>query len=258
MLWLVDSSLDEAATFVFISCPNYLWIATRPGLGAFELPNESILGSRVAVARFPNIGPVREGQIWQDYSYHFGFIYQKLKESTQARTVLENTIRIDPRPICANEARSRAGMKDLTFSVHSRLTYWLPAILAAILISILSTHYFAAEHTSRIIIPALHWLFPWASNQWLHIMHVGIRKMAHVTEFGVFSVLVFRGVRGGQTGWRLSWALTTLGIAATYAGLDEWHQSFVRLRQSSPRDAAIDILGAVLAQSIVWWYAKQK
>ncbi len=89
-------------------------------------------------------------------------------------------------------------------------------------------------------------------------MHVGIRKMAHVGEFGLFSVLVLRGVRAGQTGWRLSWALATLGIAAAYAGLDEWHQSFVRLRQSSPRDAAVDILGAILAQSIVWWYTKQK
>ena len=178
--------------------------------------------------------------------------------STQARTVLENTIRIAPRPVCANAARSSAGTKDLALSPHSHLTYWFPAILAATLISLFSTHYFAAEHTSRIIIPALHWFFPWAANQWLNVIHVGIRKMAHLGEFGLFSVLVFRGVRAGQTGWRLSWALATLGIAAAYAGLDEWHQSFVRLRQSSPRDAVIDILGAILAQSIVWWYAKQK
>ena len=147
-------------------------------------------------------------------------------------------------------------MKDLTFSAESRLNYWLPAILVAILISMFSTHYFAGEHTSQIIIPALQWLFPWASTQWLHLMHFAIRKMAHVAEFGVFSVLVFRAVRASQPGWRLSWAFTTLTIAASYACLDEWHQSYVRLRQSSPRDAAIDIFGAILAQSIIWWYAK--
>ena len=89
-------------------------------------------------------------------------------------------------------------------------------------------------------------------------MHIGIRKVAHVTEFGVFSALVFRGVRAGQTGWRLNWALTTLVIATTFASLDEWHQSFVPLRQSSSRDVAIDTLGAILAQSIVWWYATRR
>lgn len=140
----------------------------------------------------------------------------------------------------------------MTFSFQSRLNYWLPAIFAAILISGLSTRYFAEEHTSRIIIPALHWLFPWASRRALNLMHFGIRKLAHVTEFGVLSAVVFRGVRAGRTGW--SWALVTLVIAAAYAVLDEWHQSFVPLRQSSPRDVAIDIFGTLFAQAVVWWY----
>ncbi len=240
----------------FISCPNCLRISKR--LRLEHLPNDPFSDREYLLRGSPILVQCARDKPWQDYSYHFAFICQKLEASTQARTVLENTIRTDPRRICTNEAHSRTGTKDLAFTPHSRLTYWFPAILAAILISLFSTHYFAAEHTSRIIIPALHWLFPWASNQWLHFMHAGIRKMAHVGEFGLFSVLVFRGVRADQAGWRLNWALTTLGIAAAYAGLDEWHQSFVRLRQSSPRDAAIDVLGAILAQSIVWWYAKQK
>ena len=89
----------------------------------------------------------------------------------------------------------------------------------------------------------------------LRLMHVGIRKMAHVTEFGLFSITVFHGIRGGRSGWRFRWALATLVIAVTYAGLDEWHQSFVPVRQASARDVAIDALGAVLAQVLVWAYA---
>jgi len=65
-------------------------------------------------------------------------------------------------------------------------------------------------------------------------MHVGIRKLAHVVEFAAFSVTVFRGVRAGRSGWRWSWALTTLVVAVAYASLDEWHQSFVPLRQATP------------------------
>ena len=136
-----------------------------------------------------------------------------------------------------------------------RIRYWIPAICVAILISLFSTHYFSGEKTARVIIPLLHWLFPAATPRMLRLMHVGIRKMAHVTEFGLFSVTVFHGIRGGRSGWRFRWALATLVTAVTYAGLDEWHQSFVPVRQASARDVAIDALGALLAQVLVWAYA---
>lgn len=87
-------------------------------------------------------------------------------------------------------------------------------------------------------------------------MHTLIRKLAHVTEFGLFSVAVFYGVRGDRSGWRLKWALYTLLIAVTYAGLDEWHQSFVPQRDPRVRDVVIDAIGALLAQVLVWVYAK--
>ena len=136
-----------------------------------------------------------------------------------------------------------------------RLEYWVPAILVALLISLFSTQYFSSEHTARIIYPLLRWIFPAASPRWLHEAHVVIRKLAHVLEFGVFSVTVFRGVRGGRPGWRLDWAVTTFFIALAFAALDEWHQSFVAVRHASIRDVAIDTLGAVLAQILVWAYA---
>lgn len=141
---------------------------------------------------------------------------------------------------------------------YNRFKYWIPAILVAILISIFSTRYFTVEQTGRIIFPVLHWVFPWASHRALHLMHVGIRKSAHVTEFGIFSITVFRWVRAGRSGWRFNWALATLVIAVLYAALDEYHQSFVPLRHATPRDVAIDTFGALLAQSVVWWYAARK
>jgi VanZ family protein len=138
----------------------------------------------------------------------------------------------------------------------SRLKYWLPAIGVAIMISLFSTHYFSGEQTGRVIIPILRWLFPSASNHMLHLMHVGIRKAAHVTEFAIFSIAVFHGIRAERYGWRLDWAILTLLIAVSYAGLDEWHQSFVPVREARFRDVLIDSFGAVLAQGYVWAYAK--
>jgi len=128
----------------------------------------------------------------------------------------------------------------------------------ATITSIFSTHYFSYEKTGRVFIPILHWLIPRANSHTLYLLHVGIRKLAHVTEFGVFSVTIFHGIRGSSTGWRLSWALATLAIAATYAGLDEWHQSFVPMREARLRDVLIDTFGALLAQSLVWIYARAK
>lgn len=136
-----------------------------------------------------------------------------------------------------------------------RLKYWIPAICVAVLISLFSTHYFSAAQTARVIIPILRWFFPSASPHALHLMHVGIRKLAHITEFGVFSIAVFHGVRAERHGWNLKWAAITLLIAVSYAGLDEWHQSFVPVREARVRDVLIDSTGALLAQIFVWGYA---
>jgi VanZ family protein len=140
--------------------------------------------------------------------------------------------------------------------MFSRLSYWIPAIGLAILISVFSTQYFSSEHTSHLILPVLRWLFPSATAHTLRLLHVGIRKAAHITEFGVFSVAVFHGVRGDRQGWRPEWALVTLFIAVCYAGLDEWHQSLVPMREARLRDVLIDSTGAVLAQALVRGYLK--
>jgi VanZ like family len=142
--------------------------------------------------------------------------------------------------------------------VGRTLRYWLPVILAAAVISLLSTQGFGESHTSKVIIPILHWLFPSASFHMLHLMHMGIRKLAHLAEYSVLSILLFRALRAGRAGWRLSWALLTLLIVALYASLDEIHQIFVFGRGPAVHDVAIDIFGASLAQVLVWWYATRK
>jgi VanZ family protein len=139
--------------------------------------------------------------------------------------------------------------------VNHRFRYWIPAICVAVLISVFSTYYFSGEKTAHWIIPILHRIFPFASHHTLDRMHTLIRKLAHVTEFGTFSIAIFHGIRGPRKGWRLDWAVYTLLIAVAYAGLDEWHQSFVPLREPRVRDVIIDSVGALLAQVLVRVYA---
>lgn len=136
-----------------------------------------------------------------------------------------------------------------------RLKYWLPAIAWAIWISWASSDMFSASHTSRFIIPVLHWLLPHASAETLEELHFLIRKTAHLTEYFVFSCLLLRGMRGEQRGWRIRWALAAMAMAAGYSALDEFHQSFVPSRTASPWDSALDTTGAAAAQFVLWlWF----
>ena len=133
---------------------------------------------------------------------------------------------------------------------------WLPAIAWAGVISSLSTDIFSSEHTSRFIIPVLRWLFPHWSNDTLELMHGIIRKSAHVTEYFIFSIFLLRAIRGKNREWTLRWAVWAVVIAAGYAALDEFHQSFVPSRTASPWDALIDTVGASAAQAVLWlWHS---
>ena len=133
-----------------------------------------------------------------------------------------------------------------------RLSLWLPAIAWAILISLASTDTFSSTHTSRYILPILHWLFPVAGPETLERLHFFVRKSAHFTEYFIFGLLLMRAVRGQNQGWQLRWAIWALLIAAGYSALDEFHQSFVPSRTASPWDSLLDTTGATVGQIVLW------
>lgn len=130
------------------------------------------------------------------------------------------------------------------------LKRWWPALAWAVAISGFSTGAFTAEHTSRIIIPILHWLLPYAAKSTLYQLHFYIRKCAHFTEYFILSLLVLRGIRAGRPGTRFAWALVVIAIVACYASLDELHQRFVPGRTPAIHDVLIDTTGGVAAQLV--------
>jgi VanZ family protein len=139
-----------------------------------------------------------------------------------------------------------------------RLRHWLPALLWASLITSFSTDTFSKEHTSRVILPVLHWLLPYASDATLDILHIVIRKCAHVFEYFVFGVLLFRAIRTPARGWNARWAGIAVLVAAVFAASDEFHQSFVPSRGPSVWDALLDTAAAAAAQLILWlWWRRR-
>ena len=140
-----------------------------------------------------------------------------------------------------------------------RVKYWLPAFAWASVISVLSTDTFSSEHTSRFIFPVLRWLFPHASEPTLELMHAVIRKSAHFTEYFMLSLLLTYGLLGNDGTWNWRRAIWAIVIAAGYASLDEFHQSFVPSRTASPWDALLDTVGASFGQIFLWlWNAARR
>jgi VanZ family protein len=116
-----------------------------------------------------------------------------------------------------------------------------------------STDLMSAEHTSRIIVPLLRWLFPAIAPLTVVRIEFLIRKAAHVSEYAVLAVLFYRAFV--HTVFRSRRALSAglvLLLCAAYAASDEFHQSFVPSRTSSLRDVMIDICGATLAVLLYW------
>jgi VanZ family protein len=141
------------------------------------------------------------------------------------------------------------------FLVPSWLRAWWPTLLWAGLIFAMSTDPFSAEHTGSVFRRILQWIDPSMTAAQFEIIHYYIRKSAHFTEYFVFCLLLYRSVRGARAGWRWSWGLAALFIAASYSALDEIHQAFVASRHASPYDSLIDSTGAFFAVVVLWlWF----
>ena len=136
------------------------------------------------------------------------------------------------------------------------LRTWWPAFLWAAVIFIMSTDAFSAQHTASFFEPILRWFIPSLTHAQFYVIHHYIRKSAHVTEYFIFCLLLYRGIRGSRVGWRWSWGLTALFIASGYSALDEIHQAFVASREASPYDSLIDSVGAFFAFAILWLLAR--
>lgn len=130
-----------------------------------------------------------------------------------------------------------------------------PAIAWAIVIFVMSMDAFSAQHTASFFEPILRWFWPGLTKAQFVFIHHLIRKAAHFTEYFVFCLLLYRAVRGTQTGWRWTWAIAAFFFAAGYSILDEVHQAFVASRGASAYDSLLDSTGAFVALCVLWmWF----
>jgi VanZ family protein len=131
------------------------------------------------------------------------------------------------------------------------LSAWVPVLIAVTVIAFESTEYFGSDHTSGPLRWLYEHLFGAISRQrWDQIHHI-LRKSGHFVGYGMVALTWLRA--WWMTLPRLSFfkdALLALLGTTLVAASDEFHQSFLPNRTSSPWDVLLDCCGAVVMQMV--------
>ena len=130
------------------------------------------------------------------------------------------------------------------------MKYYLRPLLWMGLMFLFSTDAGSMAHTNALLAPVIKFFAPEISRKNLVITLITVRKLAHLVEYAILSILWFSALRQGRPGWSWRAAAGAFAICVVYAGLDEFHQTFVLSRTPSLQDVGIDSVGALLGQGI--------
>jgi VanZ family protein len=137
------------------------------------------------------------------------------------------------------------------------LKFWLPPLVWMVLIFTGSSDTKSYQHSAGLVEPILHWLFPHLSQAHVEEIHHLLRKCAHLTEYGVLALLLWRAVRqpvkNDSRPWNWAEAGVVLSIVFLYGATDEFHQIFVPTRTPHLTDVMIDTCGGAVALLALWF-----
>jgi VanZ family protein len=137
--------------------------------------------------------------------------------------------------------------------------YVLPLILWMALIFLMSTRVGSSENTAPLLVNLLQRLWPALLEQLsiaqIDLLNYLFRKLAHVGEYGLLTILAVRAFQQDRVGWRWRSGLGAVILSLLYASSDEWHQKFVANRTGTLIDVGVDAVGVAIALGLCWlWY----
>ncbi|MFQ5683614.1 MAG: VanZ family protein [Candidatus Binatia bacterium] len=134
------------------------------------------------------------------------------------------------------------------------LRYWLPAILWALFILLLSGEMGQSRITLEIVRAVLLFVLPSLDHTTVELVHTILRKLAHVVVYAIFTLLLYRAFQQDAAHGRWGrWALFSALLALGVAGLDEFHQAYQLPRTGSALDVGLNAVGVFLGQGILVW-----
>jgi VanZ family protein len=145
-------------------------------------------------------------------------------------------------------------------NLRAFLKYWLPPLAWMLLIFTGSSDARSYQHSSLLVEPFLHWLFPHMTQAHVEEIHHLIRKCGHLTEYAVLAFLFWRAMRqpvkNDSRPWRWKEAGAALSLVFVYAASDEFHQHFVPARTPLVSDVFIDTCGGAAGLFALWIFGR--
>lgn len=118
------------------------------------------------------------------------------------------------------------------------------------LIFVSSSDLGSETHSAQFVLPILEFLLHGLSPETYAILHDLIRKLGHVTEYAVLSILWARALAGPGRSWQARHIAGSLAIGILWAMGDEGHQALVPSRTASVLDVGIDTIGTALGVAL--------
>jgi VanZ family protein len=140
---------------------------------------------------------------------------------------------------------------------------WTAAILWLILIAIESTPWLSAQNTGHVLYQLLASMFGAVNTSGVTLANSVLRKVGHVTGYGILSWLLFRAWRAtlgsnGGVAWAPSWSAIAFFMTAATASLDEWHQTFIPSRTGTIHDVYLDSAAALAVQVLLYGILRKR
>ena len=123
------------------------------------------------------------------------------------------------------------------------------------IIYLTSTDALSSNETSRFIVPILTLFFPAMSPSAIDFWHAVIRKLAHITEYFILTIIVYRSIKYDQQDL-VAARISTAAFVFLAALADEFHQSLTVSRTASIVDVGYDCLGGVWALWLITMYER--
>jgi VanZ family protein len=150
-------------------------------------------------------------------------------------------------------------------SVGRLASAWIPVLVCVLVISMESTVYFGADHTTGPLQRFFEFLFQrhFTQPEWWRL-HLIIRKCGHFTGYGILSIAWFRAF------WmtlplsidlsRRRIPVHSLAMLGTLlvASADEFHQTFLPNRSGSIWDVMVDCSGGLCMQLLAWLWMRRR
>lgn len=135
--------------------------------------------------------------------------------------------------------------------VSRQVVWWLEAVAWMGLIFSFSGDSFASSRTLTVLQYCNELFHLSLTGKTLLLLNGAIRKTAHLGNYFVLGLLVYRALAGGLFRFTLRFACWTMLVGLLYALTDEYHQSFTRFRTPSLYDSGLDFVGVVAAQVFI-------